>query len=161
MTGARIQLAKERVLTAVIMPLGWKGRKIYGGPYRNKPKDMPGIKMAAEINAPSSISIPTRDFSVPAYNDMLQGLKEAIEQMADGKVYYVGCMGGIGRTGLFLSLLARALGEDHPVEWVRENYDKRAVETPEQKAYVESFDLSPLVWTIRKAKLKAALKFWI
>ena len=161
MIGARIQLAKERVLTAVTMPLGWRGRKIYGGPYRNKPKDLPGIKMAAEINAPFEISIPTRDFSVPVYEDMVEGLKQAIEEMASGRVFYVGCMGGIGRTGLFLALLARALGEDNPVEWVRTHYDKRAVETAEQKAYVESFDLSPLRGTIFKAKVKAALKFWV
>jgi hypothetical protein len=143
------------------MPLGWRGRKIHGGPYRNKPKGMSGIKMAMEINAPCDIDIPTRDFSVPDPIFMRAGLMMAIDAMADGEVFYVGCMGGIGRTGLFLSLLARALGEDRPVEWVREHYDKRAVETEEQRAYVNGFDLTPLKWKIRWAKLRALLRFWI
>jgi protein-tyrosine phosphatase len=117
--------------------------------------------MAAEISAPCDISIPTKDFSVPHPVTMRDGLVQAIQAMVDGQMFYVGCMGGIGRTGLFLSLMARALGEENPVEWVRANYDKRAVETEEQQRYVMDFDLGPVRGQIRRAKLMALLKFWV
>ena len=41
-------------------------------------------------------------------------------------------MGGWGRTGLFLALLAKVCGVENPVTYVRENYSPRAVETTDQ-----------------------------
>ena len=83
---------------------------------------------------------------------LFQALKAAI----DGKQVYVGCMGGVGRTGLFMALLAKAANVKNPVSWVRATYDSHAVETKEQKAYVEAYDVAPLqrrlfwyAWTSR------------
>lgn len=51
------------------------------------------------------------------------------------------CMGGHGRTGTMLAILAVKFGkvkkEDCPVEWVRERYCKKAVETNSQLDYIE------------------------
>lgn len=142
-------------------PMGWRGRVIYGGPYHEYPGNgVIGIKMAKEINAPCHISIPTVDFGVPKVQDMQEGIKQALEVMAQGKPIYVGCMGGIGRTGLFMACLAKVLGIDQPVAWVRKNYMKHAVETTKQGQYVKDFDIVPLQSIARKAKLKAKMYFW-
>ena len=73
-------------------------------------------------------------------------------------------MGGWGRTGLFLALIAKVCGEKDPVAYVREHYAPHAVETKDQQAYVESFDVAALQrwlfwrsWTIRWTK---ALFWW-
>jgi protein-tyrosine phosphatase len=52
----------------------------------------------------------------------------------------VACGGGRGRTGTALAILAVLDGvePDVAVAYVRENYDRHAVETPWQKRYVRS-----------------------
>ena len=93
-----------------------------------------GVKMAVEINKFHHISVPTEDFSIPSVEDMQLGLMEAYDYMAKGNDLYVGCMGGIGRTGLFMGCIAKlmqdcgnvgfqkSLNTGDPVRWVRENY---------------------------------------
>lgn len=53
----------------------------------------------------------------------------------------VACNGGRGRTGTALACLAVLDGvpADHAVAFVRERYDRRAVETPWQRRYVVRF----------------------
>jgi hypothetical protein len=80
---------------------------VYGGPYRNCPASMFGVKMAEEIQAPHDVSVPTRDFCVPEIGDMRRGVMLALMAMVQGEDVYAGCMGGIGRTGLFLGVLAK------------------------------------------------------
>jgi len=129
------------------------GREAYftilGGPYREKPLGLTGVKMAREIplhkNGDHEINIPTVDFQVPPVGDLSIGLAEAVNQILDGKLLYVGCMAGRGRTGLFLAVLCRAFGIDHPVEYVRAHYYKHAVETLDQYKYVEKFPIPPQV----------------
>lgn len=48
----------------------------------------------------------------------------------------------MGRTGLFLAILAKAVGFNDPVAYVRKHYYNHAVETAEQAKYVEAFDVS-------------------
>lgn len=56
-----------------------------------------------------------------------------IEQMKAGKRVHVGCIGGHGRTGLFLSVLTyKITGNEDSTAWVRENYCKKAVESHTQ-----------------------------
>ncbi|MGZ7140838.1 phosphatase domain-containing putative toxin, partial [Streptococcus pyogenes] len=76
---------------------------------------------AAEINAACSVDIPTRDFSIPNTTLMTDGLRQALALVLSGQPVYAGCMGGIGRTGLFLAILAKAWGIDNPVQFVRSN----------------------------------------
>lgn len=60
--------------------------------------------------------------------------------LADERVE-VACGGGRGRTGAALACIAQLAGVPgtQAVQWVRERYDPRAVETPWQRRYVERF----------------------
>jgi len=129
---------------------------VAGGPYRLKPPGYIGVKMAKEIQAPAEIDIPTRDFDTPPAAEMDHGLRQAVNRILLGQPLYVGCMGGIGRTGLFLAILAKAFGEPDPVAYVRKNYMGHAVETLEQKAYVAAYVI-PKGLT---KKIRIARFFW-
>lgn len=141
---------------------GW----IYGGPFRRyEPgtRRLVGVKMAEEIDHPHDISIPTEDFSVPDYVTMQQGLIDAVKALVGGNDIYAGCMGGIGRTGLFMGVMAKvmvdyakAVGEDppplaqlaDPVKFVRAHYKGHAIETQQQQTFVMTFPTEPVVATL-------------
>lgn len=138
---------------------------VYGGPYRQYTpgqRRLVGVKMAEEIDAVHDISIPTKDFSVPRVNDMQMGLIEAFQCIYEGNDIYVGCMGGIGRTGLFIGCMLKALhdfepsdcleGESKfdPVTMTRALYAGHAIETDEQMAYVREFDTTPIVSILKR-----------
>jgi len=89
------------------------------------------------------LRLPIKDYGVPNHlgaefwealaNDILAMLK-------DGMKIIVFCQGGHGRTGMVASILCyllnpKAIGPD-PINWVREHYCKKAVETAEQVEYV-------------------------
>lgn len=137
--------------------------RIFGGPFRQYQQGtrrLVGVKMAAEINHPHEISIPTVDFSVPDPKEMERGLLKAVEALYAGNDIYAGCMAGIGRTGLFMGCMAaclqeferqtlpagqEVLGIDDPVLWVRRNYSSHAMETDEQKRYAREFPTEVVV----------------
>lgn len=130
---------------------------IFGGPFRNyEPgtRRLVGVKMAAEINHPHEISIPTEDFSIPDVLDMQRGLEDAVRALYHGNDIYAGCMGGIGRTGLFMGCMAKLmddLGENigDPVAYVRSSYKLHAIETQEQQDFVRGFDTSSAVQVVK------------
>src|SRR5271166_4838953 len=103
------------------MPAGAKGKfplrlghikaDIVGGPYRLKPSNYYGIKMAEEINSDCVISIPTRDFDVPDTGRLIAGLYCGITLAQQRAPLWVGCMGGIGRTGLYFGALAKVMAK--------------------------------------------------
>lgn len=135
--------------------------KVYGGPYREKPLDAFGVNMAKELShLPSDVRVPTKDFDVPNKAELMAGLTKALEAIGRKEAVYVGCMGGVGRTGLFMSVLAKALGEGNPVSFVRSQYNAHAVETEQQKKYVTAFDVEPLKLIALKAKVARAARFW-
>lgn len=116
---------------------------VVGGPYRARPANMYGVKMAAEINLPCDMDIPTEDFSTPDHDELLGGVMVTLFQhFVYGKPIYVGCMAGRGRTGLFMATLAHLCGENDPVGYVRANYYEHAVETKEQERFVRQFNRS-------------------
>ena len=129
---------------------------VYGGPYYDVPVDYWGVKMAVEIEHPHMVSVPTRDFDVPKVSDLQAGIVKALMAMINEEDVYVGCMGGIGRTGIFLAALAKVQieyrkskhragrGED-PVLYVRKHFLPHAVETQQQMQYIEDFDVSVIV----------------
>lgn len=127
---------------------------VVGGPFRNCPLTMHGVKMAAEIQQACDIDIPTRDFQTPDRKVFLAGLTKAVDLLLDGEPLYVGCYAGQGRTGLFLSLLVKAFRVKHPVEYVRKHYYPHAVETREQYEWVMKFKIPPTIY----AKIKKARK---
>lgn len=146
---------------SIFLPMLWGSTyKVFGGRYVDRPDNMVGVKMAEEINRPCDINIPTRDFSVPKVEHMTDGLRQGVQLIAQGKPLYVGCMGGIGRTGLYLAILAKAWGINDPVAFVRSTYFSHAVETEQQRQYVEAFEVPPDVKvTIFWAKLQNFFRF--
>ena len=149
--------------------LGWNGAfqsfDIVGGPYDSFPgRDKAfGVCVRAERAPPKGFDahVPIKDFDVPRSKaDVDDAIKETLRAALEGRTVYVGCMGGWGRTGLFLALLAKTCGAISPVQFVREHYTPKAVETPEQFKYVMEFDVSELrswlfwtAWRIRARKL--------
>jgi hypothetical protein len=134
---------------------------VAGGPFRECPPTMKGVKMAAEIKQECAVDIPTQDFRVPDKKLLYKGLNKALDLMLAGEPLYVGCMGGKGRTGLFMAVLVKAFGVRKPVEYVREHYYSHAVETDEQMLFVKKFLITPTMR--RKVKLLRRwswLKFW-
>ncbi len=146
----------ERLKPNGVLPiqLGWRYARlkldITGGPFDAYPmfwaEDTFGVCVRAErVLKSADVHLPIEDFSVP--KDALQvqnALRRTLEAALRGRRVYVGCMGGWGRTGLFLALVAKVAGVPDPVGYVREHYSKRAVETPEQRMYVEAFDVEPI-----------------
>lgn len=130
--------------------------EVAGGPYRQKPDEYVGVKMAKEIKAPCRIDIPTVDFQTPPAVEMDEGLRSAINCILLGHPLYVGCMGGIGRTGLFLAILAKAFDVNDPVRYVRQNYLQHAVETIQQMQYVKNYEIPTSV----KVKIAVAKVFY-
>lgn len=135
--------------------------QVSGGPYRDKPDNLLGVKMAAEITQhilTPDIDIPTRDFSVPDPQVFKQGLLRAVMLLsATDRPMYVGCMGGIGRTGLFFGGLAKVMSEYRgvkhrskfdPVQYVRQHYHPDGnvpIETEQQEQYIADLDVADIV----------------
>lgn len=134
----------------------FKGR-VLAGSYRNYPGGLPGVKLAPEIDKRCDVLIPIPDFSVPKDSDMEAGLIKALILLKGGGAIYVGCMGGQGRTGIFLAIMKRleqVVQGDTEVDaivWVRQQYSKHAVETAEQEKYVREFPLADLYQMFKDA----------
>lgn len=136
-----------------LMPLafGWEGAfhnfEVAGGPFDQRPRNGTyNICLRAERIPPDAHAIlPIEDFRTPANRDaVVSALKLAFSALLAGKPVYVGCQGGLGRTGLFLALLAKVAGETDPVRYVKQNYHAHAVETMDQMEYVRTFDVEPI-----------------
>ncbi len=129
----------------------YHGLTVFGGPFDHRPRSEKqfNVCVRAERVPPTDIHahLPIVDFEVPnpSQRQLVEDtLFKALKAAIDGKQVYVGCMGGVGRTGLFMALLAKAADVKNPVSFVRASYDSHAVETKDQKAYVEAFDVRPL-----------------
>ena len=82
------------------------------------------------------------DFGLPpAPATAAAQIRDAYERARAGQRVEIGCLGGRGRTGTVLACMAVLAGAapSEAVAWVRRNYHPRAVETPEQEAWVEWF----------------------
>lgn len=86
--------------------------------------------------------LPIKDFSVPDNNEKLnEAIINILQEMIEKKnTVYMGCFGGVGRTGLVLACIAKSLDIENPISYVRENYSPRSVETDEQANFVQNFD---------------------
>ena len=81
------------------------------------------------------------DFRLPADPAAArEAFAEAWERSATGRVE-VACMGGLGRTGTTLACIAVLDGVPggEAVDYVRQRYNPRAVETPQQRRFVARF----------------------
>jgi hypothetical protein len=122
--------------------------EIVGGPfdaYKPGVNGDVGVCVRAErVPATADFIVPIHDFSVPSKQDrevVEHVLEQTIRAALEGKRVYVGCMGGWGRTGLFLALIAKVCGVENPLSYVRSNYTERAVETSKQIDYLFDFNV--------------------
>lgn len=160
---------QPKIQLGVGLPLGAKGKfplrlgsikaDIVGGPYNQKPPYFYGIKMAEEIQRDCVISIPTRDYHVPDTGRLLAGLYAGISLAQQGVPLWVGCMGGIGRTGLYFAALAKVMARYQkltkhkvtidPIAYTRSQYLAHAVETDEQMRWVADLDVGAVAqWAV-------------
>ncbi len=82
------------------------------------------------------------DFGLPRDRDAAAAqIRSAFARAQEGERVEVGCAGGLGRTGTVLACMAVLAGvpAGEAVQWVREHYDARAVETEEQEQWVAWF----------------------
>ena len=145
------------------LPLGWRGGfitlTITGGPYDafeefDRAADRAyGVMVRAERSQgyKKHLHLPIHDFQVPDDDVRTHtAVRRALLAAVRGQEVFVGCMGGWGRTGLFLALMAKAVGIPEPVRYVRQHYTPRAIETDEQQAYVDNFDVSGIAGPVRR-----------
>jgi len=136
--------------------------RLYGGPWKNRPKDMPGVCLQAEATlreaASADVLLPIKDFSVPSQESMQAALADTVALLLKHRVAYVGCFGGFGRTGLFLACLLKLTGSMWPVIATRTLYLKRAVETTQQEQFVWDFETGSMRTGLRWAVTWAWLK---
>ena len=150
--------------------LGWlrASATLTGGPYRACPETMSGVCLLEAgpktqgmgSGQACAVHLPIEDFNVPDDPAALdRALKRTLRLMVAGEAVYVGCAGGWGRTGLFLSLLAKVAGEPDPVAYVRKHYVARAVETSGQRQFVDQFETAALrrwlLWPLLWHRLRA------
>lgn len=110
----------------------------------------------AEFDCPSTLYCPIKDFDIP--DDMLRFnfcIDTAIKEMkAKKEPIFFGCAGGIGRTGLFLACIAKALNIKNPINYVREYYNSMAIETTKQEDFINKFEYTTInINNISKNKL--------
>ncbi len=147
------------------------GRKVtvMGGPYREKPEGIKGVKLAQEINSPADVVLDIPDFGVPTNHQVDKAVYQALKILCEDGVIYLGCAGGIGRTGMFMAILMKTIAilnirveektlwykiknflgyaaspylgmRNFPIEFVRDEYLSTAVETDEQYSFVSYYD---------------------
>ncbi len=86
------------------------------------------------------------DFGVPADRGLLEdALRVVLRHASAGEVVEIGCVGGHGRTGTALACLVTLTGTSpaSAVDWVRQSYCTRAIETVQQEEFVRGFGSRP------------------
>ena len=120
------------------------GAQIAAGPFTALPEGAFGLCLDphAPNRAAAALVLDIEDFGLPdaaALRATLDALTFAMA-VEPGRLFYIGCKAGLGRTGTVLACLAAECGvEGDPVEWVRAAHDRRAVETPAQEAFARAW----------------------
>ncbi|MBO0870022.1 MAG: protein phosphatase [Micromonosporaceae bacterium] len=124
------------------------GRLVRGRGLRHPPPEGPpptyGIYLLNK--PPPAVPWPSRwlrwpDFWLPTNPAEAHLLLNAAWEMCATQRVEIACGGGRGRTGTALACLAVIDGvfAYEAVDFIREHYDRRAVETPWQKRYIRRF----------------------
>lgn len=85
-----------------------------------------------------SFLYPITDMNPPSDADSFKQLIEWLAvQLSANKKVHVGCIGGHGRTGtVFAALVAVLMGKKDAIQYVRDNYCQKAVESQSQIAFL-------------------------
>lgn len=130
---------------------------VFGGPYRLRPASTFGVLAAREIAAPADAKVLADDFQTPTHEDMDTAIRALLIPLARGVPVYIGCMGGIGRTGLVIACLLKTAGVKNPVQETRMRFKPHAVETQAQAKFCDEF--TPSLKTKAVALVAKALLF--
>lgn len=133
-------------MTAVPIPLetgkiGW----VHAGPTRELPEGYGLVRCAKEIRGYRdriAYDVGTSDYEPFSKEILTRALPNILRDIEDGKPLYIGCMGGVGRTGTLLSILVAqhpAFTGETAIEYIRGVYRSGAVETVAQKQQVNEF----------------------
>lgn len=132
-----------------------KGFWVYGGRTAARPADVESVCML-EVRPTKGphirVHIPTEDFQTPDPTVVAQYLPDVLRVLTHDRELYVCCMGGWGRTGLMLAIIAKAWGIKDPVTFMRSHYSEKGIETSAQEEYVAAYKVP---WA-----LKARLNWW-
>ena len=142
----------------VAVPGSGLGRAfVYGGPYLRKSVKLVGVKLAGEVRKDCTIDFPIPNYGICDQSELLEAVAKAYALLLTDQQVYVGCVGGIGRTGLFLGVMAKVShayvpygpeecgGAFDPVLFVRKHYLAHAIETSAQESLVRGIDVSGVV----------------
>jgi len=93
---------------------------------------------------PCSLSIPIEDFSVPQNQCLLEfddNIKEILYSIINEEKTFVGCKGGIGRTGIMVGCISKIFGVDNnQIIYFTRQVLPGALETQEQVEFVKKFN---------------------
>lgn len=124
---------------SVTMLISGRNITLYGGAYLNSisVKGAQLVKLAAEIDLDYDHKIDIEDFSPPKPEDVLE-LAQTIRN-SKHDVYYIGCLGGYGRTGTVIAallILLRGYSSEYAIKSVRSHISPRCIETVEQLEFL-------------------------
>jgi hypothetical protein len=128
--------------TDLVLP---RGGRVRASAAYHRSEDVPGRAWGLYMDpfwAPTwpARMLPWENMALPVdFDEAVEAIDEAYKIISDGGMVEVGCQGGIGRTGTVIACWAirDGVAPDQAVQWVREAYLVRAVETPIQEWWVE------------------------
>lgn len=115
---------------------------IMAGPTREMPDGYQLVRCAKEIPVPGAriaFDVGTEDFSTFNETKLADNVPGILHALEAGERLYVGCMGGVGRTGTLLALLVAQnpfFTGQTAIAYIRQVYVSHAVETAEQERQV-------------------------
>lgn len=119
------------------------GRLVLGRPWSSTPETVPDRGLYAMWRDPAPTWpytwIRWPDFGLPLSRERAWTAIEESWRAAEVERVEVACGGGRGRTGTVLAAMAvmDGLDPDAAVAWVRQHYDRRAVEMPWQHRWLQ------------------------
>ncbi|MGA6208517.1 protein-tyrosine phosphatase family protein [Nocardia testacea] len=125
------------------------GRLVRGRGLRNPlpPGDLPQFGVYLQSSEPAPVEWESRwirwpDFWLPSDRRALPPVLRELLERSESERVEIACGGGFGRTGTAMSCLAVLDGipATEAVDYIRQNYSRRAVETPWQKRFVTRFE---------------------
>lgn len=154
LSNAEVRAARAK--GGIVVKVAGSSAAIFGGPFADTTVNPHTwlVNMAKEHQLlPSHSLVPTLDFKVPPQPEFHEALFDALTALHLGQDVHVGCMGGSGRTGVFIAVLLAAISEAETgittngvrVKNCRSLYQPHAVETAEQQKFVEGYNVAPLV----------------